>query len=140
MASIHPHTVLLSLRWVARIVGAVTSAVTVAVVLIAAIATGGGEHLPNPLAWPVRFHLLTLALLTTAAGLLVGWKWEGTGGLLAIGGLAFLAVVAGDFPPNSLFWPTLGAGLSYLLCGCLGRWNADPPAADRSAAAPRNLV
>jgi hypothetical protein len=51
-------------------------------------------------------------------GLAVGWKWEGIGGLLILGGFAFFSVVNHRFVVNALIGPWLLAGLLYLAC----RW------------------
>jgi hypothetical protein len=97
------------LRWTARILG------TAILILIATFAIG--EGVPNPLATTIREDLLSVALLTMLVGLVAAWRWEGIGGLLILGGLAFFAVVNHGVPLNLVFAPMLVVGLIYLGCG-----------------------
>ncbi len=96
-------------RWTARLLG------TAILVLIVAFAIG--EGLPNPLAQPLAVNLLFAAMLTMMVGLVLAWKWEGIGGLLILGGLAFFAIVNHGVPLNIIFVPWLLTGLLYLGCG-----------------------
>ena len=63
-------------HWTACVVG------TAILVLVAIFAIG--EGLPNPFALHPRELLLFAALATMIVGLVVGWKWEGIGGLLIL--------------------------------------------------------
>jgi hypothetical protein len=103
--------ILTVLRWAARVVG------TLILLLIAAFAIG--EGFPSPFHGPLAERLLFAALTTMIVGLIVAWKWEGIGGSLILGGLAFFAVVNHGVPLNSVFAPMLFAGLLNLGCGCL---------------------
>lgn len=98
------------LRWAARLVA------TLVLLEIAAFAIGVG--VPNPLHGSLRENLLSLALLTMISGLVAGWKWEGIGGLLIVGGFAVFSVVNGRVSLNVIMGPMLLAGLLYLAC----RW------------------
>ena len=98
-------------RWTARIVG------TAVLALIVALAIGEGVH-PARLFETLPVALLTVGMLTMLVGLVAAWKWEGIGGLLILGGLAFFAVVDGGVKLNLVFGPMLAVGLIYLGC----RW------------------
>jgi hypothetical protein len=106
-----------AIRWTARIVGTAMASILFAAIVVA-ILFGGGDHF-DPLTQLLRGKLLFTGILTTVAGLLVAWKWERTGGLFILGGLAFLVAVTGDFPPNPIFVLTLLTGLLHLGCGFL---------------------
>jgi len=49
-------------------------------------------------------------------GLVVAWKWEGIGGVLILGGFAFLSIVNHRISINNVFGPWLLTGLIYLAC------------------------
>jgi hypothetical protein len=73
-------------RWTARILGLLLLSV---VVLIAV-----GEGMPNPLTQPVGVQFGFLALGLLLLGMLIGWRWELPGGLMAtIAWCAFVVVV-----------------------------------------------
>ena len=97
------------LRWTARVIG------TLILLLIAALAIGEGLH-PARLFESLRVTLLTVAMLTMMGGTVVGWKWEGIGGLLILGGFVFFAIVKYGDALNIVFGPWLLAGLLYLEC------------------------
>lgn len=102
------YLILTVVRWTARAIG-------IGIVgLIAILAIGEGG--PNPFAMSLRENLLGLALLTMTLGLLVGWKWEGAGGILILGGFAWFAIVNGRFQLNALMVVWLGVGVLYLIC------------------------
>jgi uncharacterized integral membrane protein len=69
-----------TLRWVARIGGLL--------VLLTVIVLAIGEGFPNPFTYAFTSSelLLTIALLTMLAGILVAWKWESIGGALLLVG------------------------------------------------------
>jgi hypothetical protein len=113
----HERTLLIVARWTARIGGSLI----LALIVVLAI----GEGVPNPLRLPIREQLLSIALLTMIVGLIVGWKWEGVGGLLILGGFAFFAVVNRGVKLNVVFAPMLAVGLIYLGCGW--RWRIRLP-------------
>ena len=50
-------------------------------------------------------------------GLVVALKWEGVGGSLILGGMAFFAVVNGGVRLNLVFGPMFLVGLICLGCG-----------------------
>jgi hypothetical protein len=105
-----------AIRWTARILGTLILAPIIAIALIAAISTGG-EHFPNPLAWPIHNHLFFGAILIMIVGLIVALKWDNIGGLLILAGFAFFAIVIGGIPLNLIFVPIPFVGLLYLICG-----------------------
>ena len=81
--------------WTARIVGSL--------ILLLILAFAIGEGVPNPLHGLVRRNPLTFALVTMMVGLVLAWKWEGIGGLLILGGLAFVVIVNHGVP--ACCWP-----------------------------------
>jgi hypothetical protein len=50
-------------------------------------------------------------------GFVVAFKWQGIGGLLILGGLAFFAVVNDGIRFSLVFGPMIVVGLIYLVCG-----------------------
>jgi hypothetical protein len=94
--------------------------------IVVIVVFGGGDTF-DPLAQLLRAKLLFAAVLTLVVSLIAAWKWEGIGGLFILGGLAFLVILTGDFPPNVIFWPTLVVGLIYLGCG----WRRDRSRVER---------
>ena len=74
-----------SVRWGARITGLLL------VGLVALITVGEGGP-PNIMAQPLLVQVEFAAMFTMLAGFLVGWRWEGVGGVTAVVGfLVFLA-------------------------------------------------
>ena len=49
-------------------------------------------------------------------GFVVAFKWQGIGGLLILGGLAFFAVVNDGIRFSLVFGPMIVVGLIYLVC------------------------
>src|SRR5262245_46371682 len=74
-------------RWTARIVGALLVFFTVLIAV--------GQDIPNPFAQPVAVQIGFLALALILVGILAGWRWELSGGIMSILGwcLFVLAVV-----------------------------------------------
>ena len=99
------------LRWTARIIGVALFA-PVALTAMWTMRQGGF----NPFTASLHETLIEVALLTGTIGLLVGWKWEGIGGLLTLGGVAFLEIVDYRFWPQVHDVACLLAGLLYLVC------------------------
>jgi hypothetical protein len=71
--------------------------------------------------WHLRETVLGACLFTVLAGLIAGWKWEGLGGLLIVGGYAVFAMVNGPrtLVPNPWANPlfaSLIVGLLFLFC------------------------
>jgi hypothetical protein len=109
------------MRWAARIVG--LGAVGLFLLFLA---VSGGTVLPA-LSWtsPQGIPLLA-ALLLALAGVLIAWRWELVGGLLAVaGGLGIMALVCAGSGTDMLLCavlftlPLVLAGLLYL--GCCAR-------------------
>jgi hypothetical protein len=104
--------VLLVARWIARIVS--TFALMVAIVFVV------GEGLPNLAELPLADLLLTLVFLAMLVGVVLGWRWEAAGGVVALVGFAaFLGleyVARGSASLNGFLalFPT--AGVLYLFC------------------------
>ena len=63
-----------------------------------------------------RRESTSAAILTMMVGLVVAWKWEGIGGVLILGGFAFLSIVNHRISINIVFGPWLLTGLIYLAC------------------------
>jgi hypothetical protein len=73
-------------RWAARVIG------TLLVLLIVMI--GIGEGMPNPFTQPPAVQVGFLALALLMIGILAGWRWELTGGVISLAGWClFLASV-----------------------------------------------
>lgn len=95
-------------RWTARTLGTLVLGLLVVLAI--------GEGVPNPCTQPLSVNLLSLGLLTMVAGLLVAWRWEGIGGSLILGGLAFFVSVNHGIRPNAVFGTFFLVGVLYLLC------------------------
>jgi hypothetical protein len=104
--------VLLVARWVARIVS--TFALMVVVVFVV------GEGLPNLSQLPLADLLLTLAFFAMLVGVVLGWRWEAAGGVVALVDFAaFLGleyVARGSASVNGFLALFPIAGVLYLFC------------------------
>ena len=76
---------------------------------------------------------LFLALTTAIIGLVIAWRWETVGGLLALaGGTSILALAYAASGPGMTFTaallasPLVTAGLLHLICSVLTRLTAQP--------------
>lgn len=74
-------------RWTARIIGAFLLIVVVSIAIV--------QGLPNPLTEPARVQLGFFALAFIVIGILAGWRWELSGGIISLFGwcLFLLATV-----------------------------------------------
>jgi len=70
-------------RWIARVLA------TVLATLVFLLAIGEGF---NPAKVTIEEALMMMGFLAAWLGFIVGWKWEGTGGALVIGGLLWHCV------------------------------------------------
>ncbi|MFC2029500.1 hypothetical protein ACFLWA_02085 [Chloroflexota bacterium] len=107
-----------AMRWAARIVGLVAAGLFVAFLLVS------GPRVLPALSWtsPQGIPLL-FVLLIALAGVLIAWRWELVGGLLAVaGGLAIMGLVCAGSGIDMLYCavlftlPLLLAGVLYLAC------------------------
>ena len=110
----------IGISWVARIYGGLLAAL----VLTIAIGEGffyPGDGLPNPFTQPLPVAIELFGMLAMFVGCILGWKWQGVGGLLTIAGIMTFHVIEkrlwlmGAFPLFDL------AGILFLLCWWLGR-------------------
>ncbi|HEU5441523.1 MAG TPA: hypothetical protein VFU88_19725 [Ktedonobacterales bacterium] len=116
--------VVMILRWVARVVGAVAA---LGLLLMVGIATGGGGGVSPPGTEPAMWALWTIegAGLLLAIGGSIHWKFispgigEVVGGLLLVAGgvwqsLLFLPPQTGQIAGGALFY---GTGVLFIICG-----------------------
>lgn len=106
-----------ALRWLARVL----AAGQVALVLLIAI----GEGPPNPINQPgeVQIEFLGMGLILT--GLILGWKWEGLGGIMALAGIAIFHAIEGKLWINPFFALFALTGILFLICRILTRGQAN---------------
>jgi hypothetical protein len=104
------------LRWIARL-----SSLAL-VTLFVAIAIGEG---PPPL-WPLSIHTLLFCLLVLClAGLLVAWRWELVGGLIALAGIVGFYLVHfantgfGHFPGGWVFPSMFVTGVLFVVAATI---------------------
>ncbi len=101
----------LILRWSARITGLSL----VGLVMLFVMGEGG---LPNMLHQPPCVQIEFLAVGLMLAGFLVGWRWEGVGGILSVLGFALFFVTeisANGRPPGGLLPLFAVPGILFLL-------------------------
>src|SRR5215475_6723863 len=67
-----------AIRWIGRLIGAFILIVTVSIAI--------GQGLPNVLTEPVRVQAGFLALALILGGVVAGWKWELSGGIMSLFG------------------------------------------------------
>jgi len=77
-------------RWIARTVGAFLVIVTVYIAI--------GQGLPNIFAQPVRVQVGFVALASILVGILAGWKWELSGGIISLAGWCLFLVAVMHSP------------------------------------------
>ena len=84
--------ILLGLRWSARITGLLLAGM----VLLFMLALGP----PNPFNQPTPVQIEFLGMGLMVSGFLLGWRWEGVGGLVAV--IGFLVFSATEFAVNGV--------------------------------------
>ena len=106
------------IRWVSRILGGLLAAL-VLFIFVGEILSGEGPG--NPFKHPLPVQLGFVGMLAMWVGCIVGWKWQGVGALLTIGGIMTFHIIekrlwlTGAFPLFDL------AGILFLLCWLLKR-------------------
>jgi hypothetical protein len=113
MAAISQRHFVIVLRWTARILA------TALVFLVLAIAIGEGP--PNPFNQSAKVQLEFLCMGIMLAGLVIGWKWEGLGGVMALAGVVVFHIIEGKLWINPFFGLFTLAGILYLVCGLLSK-------------------
>ncbi|MHC4623143.1 MAG: DUF7670 domain-containing protein [Planctomycetota bacterium] len=93
-----------AIRWAARTLSGLLAALMLSIVLCHAFSP---EGLPNPFTQPPDVQLEFAGMLLMWSGWILGWKWEGIGGLLALCGIMIFHVV------EAKIW--LGYGLADLV-------------------------
>lgn len=103
-----------AMRWVARLLAVAASG------LFALFAVEAGPRLFPALAWnsPQGMPLL-LGVLVALAGVLIAWRWELTGGLMAMGGAFAIIVLVCAGAGFELFRCALLFTSPFLLAGAL---------------------
>lgn len=105
-------------RWVGRIVGTLLVTLTVWI--------GIGEGMPNPFTQPAWVQVGFLALAFILIGILAGWRWEFSGGILSLSGWClFLPVVIHS--PKGMTWFVVVLALPgalYVTSALLRRFHA----------------
>lgn len=91
-----------SMRWVARLLA------LVAIGLFVFFAVEFGARVFPSLSWGPQGIPLMVAVVVALAGLLVAWRWELVGGIMAVGGVAAIIALV-----------CLGSGGDMFLCAFL---------------------
>jgi hypothetical protein len=114
-------------RWSGRILSVLLIGLMV-VLFVGHINSGGtcrpqGDHIAREVEpQHLRETALGVTLFTILAGLAIGWKWEGLGSVLILGGFVVFAIVNGDtrslepYPLHNPFFGFLITGLLFLFC------------------------
>jgi hypothetical protein len=102
-------------RWFGRIIGAFLLIVTVSIAI--------GQGLPNLLAEPVRVQVGFAALALILGGVVAGWKWELSGGIISLFGwcLFLLATVNSPRVLNGFVLAMALPGVLYVASALLRR-------------------
>jgi hypothetical protein len=116
--SLSPFPIATLARWIARCI----AVLLIAIVLLFMIGTGG----VNPLKLSTVEAVQMTFWLATCVGLVVAWRWEFLGGLVATAGIALFfgteLAVAGRWPHSWVFDLALLPGVLFLLSATLRRW------------------
>jgi hypothetical protein len=106
-----------TMRWVARILALVATALFVYFLI------ESGARIVSSMDWGPQGFPLLIGLAVAVIGLLLAWRWELLGGVMAVlGGIATMALVCVGSGPDMLFCallfalPILVAGVLYLGC------------------------
>jgi membrane protease YdiL (CAAX protease family) len=110
-----------TMRWAARLIGLAAAGLFVAFLAVS------GSFVLSEIDWASPQGLpLALALVVAVAGVLVAWRWELVGGLMAmVGSVAIMGLVCAGSGADMLYCaflftlPMLLAGALYL--GCCAR-------------------
>jgi membrane protease YdiL (CAAX protease family) len=110
-----------TMRWAARLIGLAAAGLFVAFLVVSGSFVLSGMDWASPQGLP-----LVLALVVAVAGVLVAWRWELVGGLMAmVGSVAIMGLVCAGSGTDMLYCaflftlPLLLAGALYL--GCCAR-------------------
>ncbi len=114
------------LRWTARVLG------TLLVLLVVVLMIGEGVPKPSILTAPEK--LMFAPLIVMLLGLILAWRWEGTGGTLALSGYLLFGVL-GPRLASSPFMAGGVAGCLYLLA-----WWTSDRSKWRERGGPRRLA
>ena len=95
-------------RWTARAISVPLFGLIVVLLL--------GDGVPNPLTASMRENLLSAIVLILLIGLVLGWKREGFGSFLILGGLVLFTIIDRGILLNIVITPWLTTGLLYLMC------------------------
>jgi len=116
-------------RWAARIVGILLILLVLYYVV--------GEGMQNPFTQPIISQIETLGELLMMIALLVGWRWELTGGIMYLFGWCLLSArpLFSPFTPKWFFIMLNLPGLFYLTSALLRHYNKTHVAARRRGSA-----
>lgn len=106
-------------RWMARIVGGLLAALMLVIVLGHAFSN---EGLPNPFRQPPGVALELLGMFLGWIGLIIAWKWEGTGGMLVIVCTVIFQIVEGRIWIGWVFGLLELIGIMFVLSRLLRRF------------------
>lgn len=107
-------------RWIARI-----ASILVLVLAIAILVTPGGDSDTEPL--PLGYWILTVMWLVGVFGLLMAWRWELAGGIVAIAALIardmfYFSLSGRSFVDFKMVWlPIAIPALLYIIAWWLDR-------------------
>jgi hypothetical protein len=108
-------------RWIGRI----SAGLAAGLILLIFIGEGLDEGIGPFLQMTTRETAMMIAFVVIWLGLLLGWKWELTGALLAIGGMAAFYLLdylfSGTFPRGPYFLIFSSPAVLFLYCGLWSR-------------------
>ncbi len=104
-------------RWIARI----SAGLAAALILLIFVGEGLAEGFQSILHLTTRETAMMVAFIAVWLGLVLGWKWELAGGLLAICGTAAFYLLdyafSSTFPRGPFFLLFASPGLLFIYCG-----------------------
>jgi len=111
-------------RWTARIIGVLMVVSTLMIAI--------GEGMPNPFTQPMIVQVGFLALALMIVGILAGWRWELSGGIMSLAGWGLLAIPVikhSSRGMNPFFVVLAMPGILYVASALLRRYRAKHPPA-----------
>ena len=107
----------LILKWVARVLGALL----LALVFTLFIGESASNGFPNPFGQPLSVQIEFAGMFVLLFGIIVGWKWQGPGGILILAGNMAFHIIEAKLYINWVFGAFDLTAVLYLASWLLNR-------------------